>query len=219
VLGGSWFTDEIADLGSKDAAMQTRGAWIIEIAELDSMSRADVSRTKAFISRTTDRFRPPYGARVIESSRECIFCGTTNKSVYLTDETGARRFWPIRTGRIDVDELALARDQLWAEAKAHYDAGERWWLTGSALHSAGEEQSGRYVEDAWQKIIDNHISTVASVSVAEILGDVIGLEKARWSQADQNRVARILTKLEWERKQIRVSGDREWRYVKKSGDN
>src|SRR3954470_4414477 len=56
-----WFTDEIAELGSKDAAMQTRGAWLIEIAELDSMSRAEVSRVKAFVSRSTDRFRPPYG--------------------------------------------------------------------------------------------------------------------------------------------------------------
>lgn len=28
-----WFTDELADLGSKDAAMQTRGVWVIEIAE------------------------------------------------------------------------------------------------------------------------------------------------------------------------------------------
>lgn len=58
-LADPWFTDEIAELGSKDAAMQTRGVWIIEIAELDSMSRADVSKIKGFISRTTDRFRPP----------------------------------------------------------------------------------------------------------------------------------------------------------------
>ena len=59
--------DELADLGSKDAAMQTRGVWGIEVSELDAMSRMEVSRIKAFISRTTDRFRPPYGSRVIES--------------------------------------------------------------------------------------------------------------------------------------------------------
>lgn len=61
-LAEPWFTDEIADLGSKDAAMQTRGVWVIEIAELDSMSRAEVSKIKSFISRSTDRFRPPYGS-------------------------------------------------------------------------------------------------------------------------------------------------------------
>jgi predicted P-loop ATPase len=66
-IAGDWFTDEIADLGSKDAAMQTRGVWIIEIAELDSMSRSEVSKIKSFMSRSTDRFRPPYGKRLIES--------------------------------------------------------------------------------------------------------------------------------------------------------
>jgi CheY-like chemotaxis protein len=53
-LGKGWFTDELADIGSKDAAMQLSGKWIIELAELDSMTRSDVGRTKAFISRASD---------------------------------------------------------------------------------------------------------------------------------------------------------------------
>ena len=53
--------------GSKDAAMQTRGVWIIELSELDNLSHAEVARIKAFMSRTTDRFRPPYGMRLVES--------------------------------------------------------------------------------------------------------------------------------------------------------
>jgi len=116
-LAGEYFTDELADLGSKDAAMQTRGVWIIELSELDSLSHSEVARIKAFMSRTTDRFRPPYGMRLVESPRQCVFAGTVNHSAYLRDETGGRRFWPIACGRIDVDALARDRDQLWAEAK------------------------------------------------------------------------------------------------------
>ena len=52
-LAGEFFTDELADLGSKDAAMQTRGVWIIELSELDSLSHSEVARIKAFMSRTT----------------------------------------------------------------------------------------------------------------------------------------------------------------------
>lgn len=100
MLADPWFTDEIADLGSKDAAMQTRDVCIIEIAELDSMSRADVCKIKGFISRTTDRFRPPYGKRLIESPRQRAFAGSVNHSRYLRDETGGRRFWPVRRTRI-----------------------------------------------------------------------------------------------------------------------
>ena len=89
-VAGEYFTDELADLGSKDAAMQTRGVWIIELSELDNLSHAEVARIKAFMSRTTDRFRPPYGMRLVESPRQCVFAGTVNHGTYLRDETGGQ---------------------------------------------------------------------------------------------------------------------------------
>src|SRR5664279_5811214 len=85
-----WFSDEVADLGSKDAAMQMSGVWCIELSELDAYSRAETGRIKAWTSRNVDRFRPPYGSRVIESPRSCVFVGTTNGDSYLKDETGNR---------------------------------------------------------------------------------------------------------------------------------
>jgi len=132
-LAGRWFTDELADLGSKDSALQTRAVWVIELSELDTLSRSDVGRIKAFMSRTTDRFRPPYGKRLIESPRQCVFAGTVNHSTYLRDDTGARRFWPVACGRIDIDALARDRDQLWAETKVRFDAGDPWWLDSAEL--------------------------------------------------------------------------------------
>jgi hypothetical protein len=54
-------------LESKDAAMQTCGVWIIELSELNSLSHSEIGRIKAFMSRTMDRFRPPYGMRLVES--------------------------------------------------------------------------------------------------------------------------------------------------------
>jgi len=59
VLANPWFTDEVADLGTKDSALQLAGVWILELAELDSMSRGEVSGIKAFMSRSKDRYRPP----------------------------------------------------------------------------------------------------------------------------------------------------------------
>jgi len=47
---------EIAHVLGMDAAIQTRGVWIVELSELDSLSHAEVARIKAFMSRTTDRF-------------------------------------------------------------------------------------------------------------------------------------------------------------------
>ena len=68
-LAGEYFTDELADLGSKDAALQIRGVWIVEISELDSLVRSEVASIKAFMGRSADRFRPPFGKRVVQCPR------------------------------------------------------------------------------------------------------------------------------------------------------
>lgn len=208
-----WFSDEIADLGSKDAAMQTRGIWGIEISELDAMSRGEVSKIKAFISRTTDRFRPPYGNRIIESPRSCVFWGSTNSDDYLKDATGGRRFWPIKVGKIDIDGLAEARDQLWAEATMLYRAGVPWWLTGDDLQrDAEEQQRSRYAGDPWDGLIERYVATCSEVTVDLVLRDGIGLDASRWGQIEMNRVARSLRSIGWLRHQRRTGDKRSWVY-------
>ncbi|MBR1190078.1 virulence-associated E family protein [Bradyrhizobium sp. AUGA SZCCT0160] len=215
ILFDPWFSDELADLGGKDAAMQTQGIWLIEISELDAMTRAEVSRIKAFVSRTTDRFRPPYGARVIETDRSCVFWGTTNSDAYLKDETGGRRFWPIQAGRIDVDGLGKVRDQLWAEADHLFRAGAAWWIVNpEAQRIADGEQTARYQGDPWDQAIGEHLKTVADVSVEEVLRDVLHLEIGRWTQADMNRVVRSLKVRGLIRTQVRTGDKRAWRYRK-----
>jgi putative DNA primase/helicase len=59
LAGDEWFTDSLPDLSSKDAAIQTVGKWIIEIAELDTMNRSETTTIKAYMSRATDTYRPP----------------------------------------------------------------------------------------------------------------------------------------------------------------
>jgi predicted P-loop ATPase len=230
-LAGEWFTDEIADLGSKDAAMQTRGVWVIELAELDSMTRSEVSRVKAFMSRATDRFRPPYGKRLVESPRQCVFAGSVNHSAYLRDETGGRRFWPVACARISVDDLGRDRDQLWAEAVVRFRAGSIWWLDTLKLNQLAEhEQFDRYEGDPWDELIGAWLeqpcqrtdgtghaivpfsSTPDTVTVVDVLNHCIGKRQDQWSQSDKNRVARSLRSQGWERYKARTGERREWRY-------
>src|ERR1017187_9845250 len=168
-LAGDWFTDELAEMGGKDASLQTRGTWIIEIGELDRLTRADIGKIKAFMSRATDRFRPPYGKRVIESARQCVFAGSVNHSTYLRDETGSRRFWPVRCAQIRLDELARDRDQLWAEAVVQYRDGAVWWLDSVELNRVAEqEQAARYEGDPWDELIAEWVKQPVTVQVVPI---------------------------------------------------
>jgi len=212
LLFSPWFSDDLAELGTKDAAMQVRVAWGIEIAELAAMSRSDIERIKAFITRKVDRFRPSYGRHVIEVPRQSIFIGSTNADVYLKDETGGRRFWPIRCGTIDLKAIERDRDQLWAEAVALHQDGTPWWLTEAEdIRLAREEQAARYAQDPWQDAVSSYVQDRSNASIPEILSSVLMIEKSKWTQGEQNRVARCLTTLGWER--YRGSPpDRQWRY-------
>jgi predicted P-loop ATPase len=170
VLFSPWFSDDIADLGTKDAQMQMNGVWCLEIAELASMRRADIERVNAFASRLVDRYRPSYGRHVIKAPRQCIVIGTTNSDQYLKDETGARRFWPIQCGRISIDAARRDRDQLWAEAVSLYRDRVPWWLTGAAETAAATiVQGAHYVEDAWAHDIEAFVEGKHIVTTAEIL--------------------------------------------------
>ena len=214
-IAGEYFTDELADLGSKDAAMQTRGVWIIELSELDNLSHAEVARIKAFMSRTTDRFRPPCGMRLVESPRQCVFAGTVNHSSYLRDETGGRRFWPVVCGPIDVDALASDRDQLWAEAKVRFESGSAWWLdTLDLVQLASDQQEARYEGDPWEEVIGPWLESKESTTISEVLEKCINKPQAQWTQTDKVRAARCLRAQGWLRYRERQGSRLEWRYRK-----
>jgi Predicted P-loop ATPase and inactivated derivatives len=223
-MGVHWFTDEIAELGTKDASLQTLGVWIIELSELDSMSRGEVSRIKSFMTRATDRFRPPYGRRIITSPRQCVFAGSVNHNTYLRDDTGGRRFWPVECGVIDIKSLIRDRDQLWAEAAVQYKIGAVWWLDSKLLNQAAEEQQAERLEgDPWQSEIAEWcerqwVNGETSVSIADALRLCIQKPKERWIQGDLNRISRCFRVLNLRRGRIGGRGNREWRYSPVPGE-
>ncbi len=134
----------------KDSALNLVGTWICELGELAAVYRSGNEAMKTFITRRTDRVRPPYGQRWMEYRRSTIFLGSTDKREYLTDAAGNRRFWPVRARQCDFDGLKKVRDQLWAEAVWLYyftDQKRALYLQGKALHQAKEEQDLRRIED------------------------------------------------------------------------
>ena len=141
------------------------------------------------------------------------FCRTVNNSTWHRDETGGRRFWPMRCGKINIAELRRDRDSLWAEARDRFRAGESHWLDQKALiDAAAEEQAQRYEGDPWDEPIATWIGQRESVSIEDILMLCIEKTKPTWTQTDKNRIARSLRSLGWERYQIRDGKVREWRY-------
>jgi predicted P-loop ATPase len=211
-----WFTDRLSHIGSKDAAIEIAGIQIVELAEMDALTKAASSTSKSFLTRRHDRFRPPWGKHPITLPRQCIFAATINPPAggYLKDPTGARRFWPVSChGMIDRDGIERDRDQLWAEAVARYRAGAKWWLETPQLEAlATVEQQARFKVDTWKMPIEKWLRRRRSVSIAKVLEHALGFVPASQTHAAEIRVASILTELGFTKRRLRKGRDRQYRY-------
>jgi len=164
-LGKDWFSDTFMSVQGKEALEQIQGAWLIEMAELAGLRKAEVESVKHFITKQEDTFRPAYG-RVSETyKRQCVFFGTTNDRTFLKDPIGNRRFMPIDvntelvTKDLFSEEFDNDIDQIWAEAVTLYRAGERLFLSKEANIIANKERGLHTETDERKGIIELYLNT------------------------------------------------------------
>lgn len=163
-LGKHWFSDTFTTVQGKESFEQLQGAWIIEMAELSGLKKAEVETIKHFISKREDQFRPAYGRTVEIYKRQCVFFGTTNKDDFLRDPTGNRRFLPIDvrpeyvTKSVPEDLTEEEIDQIWAEAYMLYRAGEPLYMTGEEDVIAKIEQHKHSETDERKGVIEEYLN-------------------------------------------------------------
>jgi putative DNA primase/helicase len=155
----AWFSDSLPPrLDHKDAMQHLLGTWIIEIAEFDQFKGRSAQELKAFITKDSDKFRPPYGRREITVDRRCVFAATANPGDPLHDLTGGRRYWPVPIDKIiDTARIAADRDQLLGEAVEAFEAGEPWHIDetkhGQVVADLVARQEAATTQDPWEPII------------------------------------------------------------------
>lgn len=121
-LGHSW------DGGTKDAKLAAIRHRIVEWGELEGSFRREISGLKAFMTEDYDKIRPPYARAESEYPRRTIFGASVNQSDFLLDATGNSRFWTIAVERLNYLHN-IDMQQLFAQLKTSFEAGEQWWLT------------------------------------------------------------------------------------------
>jgi putative DNA primase/helicase len=222
LFGAEWFLETEMDLGSKDFFQALRGKWGVELSELDSISRGELSKIKAVLTKRIDTYRESFGRHTRDYPRQCVFAGTTEEDQYLKDDRGNRRFLPVATGIIKLGAVARERTQLWGEAAWRYrhggadGRGEAWHLQDAALVKAFEdEQEQRRQVHPWESAIARYLHSSRFVERGVTTADV--LEALKIPIRDQTRfeemhVGGILKKLGWERVRLRVAGERAYLY-------
>jgi predicted P-loop ATPase len=199
-VNDDWFTDELPlNVEAKRVIETLRGRWIVEAAELSGLKKADSEHLKAMLSRRIDRARMAYGRLTIEAPRQCVIIGTTNKSEYLRDTSGNRRFWPVAIQAINIEALKRDRDQLWAEAAAREAKGESIRLARELWPAAAAEQKRRLADDPFVAVLAHHLGERQGRIRAIDVWTILGLSGAQLTQEAFIRAADAMRSIGWSR--------------------
>lgn len=201
-----WYSDTpLTATNDRDAYQALSGKWVVELAELEvTVQRHGIEKLKGLLSSPVDRYRRAYGGANIDYPRTCVFAGSTNTHLPLTDPTGSRRFWTIPVKRpIDLDSVRKARDQLWAQAAALYAADEQWWLTEAEVVQSTRASAAFDLYGNLRRFAKDH--------------DIISWEDAQEAggELSDKRIASFLRAQGFESKRVRENGERSTRWTRK----
>jgi len=158
LLGKDWYTDSFSTVIGKEAIESILGKWVVEIAELNALKRAEVEAVKHFITKQYDHVRLAYARNAEDYQRQCVFFATTNTDTFLQDATGNRRWWPVTVHHGDLSELNEEYvNQVWAEALHLYKTGEPTYLTDELEALARMYQAQHTEVDERQSIIERYL--------------------------------------------------------------
>ena len=214
-----FFTELSFSEKDDDLSRKMRGKLLAEIGELRGLHTKELEAIKAFITRTHEHWIPKYREFETTFPRRLLFIGTTNKEQFLADDTGNRRWLPVRVGQVSVDKVRAVAAQCWAEAAVRFQSGGVLWKAAQTL--ALDVQDEFAFHDEWEIPVLNWIEKPLfddqkcsySIRVHDALVGAIGLDPRNIKRAEEMRMGAVLRKLGYERKKIRHEGHLTWAYV------
>ena len=198
------------DQRNEDQMARTlRGKLVGELAELRGLAGREAEDIKAWISRRHEEIRALYAEFHTKYPRRLVMIGTGNNPEFLSDETGERRWLPLRVGQTDLDALRADRDQLWAEGVAMWRQAGVQWREAQTL--AVEHHAAFKVRDPWEEAIGRWLDEVDLEDVAngarrftahEVMANALKIADSAQKKSDEMRVAKVLRALGF-RKEVR----------------
>jgi hypothetical protein len=203
-IGGDWYAEVGITADSEDFERQLQGKILIEIAELHSFSKAEQSRVKQIITKRVDRYREKYGKLAEDHPRQGLLVGTTNETEWIKDQTGGRRFWPVKCGEIKVKAIQGDREQLFAEAVLRYREGDPGYYLPEL--EVVELQEQRREVEPWEELLKEKTMLLERISLVEAMA-LLGIPNERMDNRLSKRVAQALRRLGFAAKSFKIQGE------------
>lgn len=209
-----------------DLARRMRGRLVAELGELRGLRTKELEWIKAFITRTHEVWTPKYQEMATQYPRRMVFIGTTNQDDFLADDTGNRRWLPVRVGSVDVAAIEMDRNQLWAEGRELFIANENTVCYSDAERLAPSVHDDHKVTDAWFDVIAEWLDSVDPLTeskpsvrdyltVLDVAREALRIEERLLDRNGAMRIGSVLKQLGYERVRVMVNGRRFYRYERK----
>jgi len=208
LLGRDFYSVAGKKLDNKDFYIGLQGKFIVEMGEINAILKNSDEDIKEMLSTRIDNYRIPYATESTPNSRTNIFVGTTNQENYLRDETGSRRFLPVKCSEVNMDLLRDNKLQFFAEAVHRKLSGEDHWEFPKDLAKI-ETEKRMEIEDPWFDYVEEFCSGLKNVRTIDVMYH-LQLEPKRQERKEANRIAKILKKLKYEVVKKRVNGEPTW---------
>ena len=218
-IAGDWHTETTMQADGKDFFLQFQGSMIIELGEGRTQSRTEADQLKAVISKTSDRFRPPYGRNMKVFPRRFVFAMTTNSDEYLKDETGNRRFFPVVVSRehVDLQWIEENRKQLFAEALYRvevlsetiyeYQGDVEKLREERMIHSPYEEMIAKWIEYP-TTFSGSPLDTSEGITIGDVWEFALSGRKDQLDKRKEMSVASALRSLGFRKERRQINGGR-----------
>lgn len=206
----------------EDLARKMRGRLVAEIGELRGLHTKELETIKAFITRTHENWIPKYREFAVQFPRRLVFVGTTNKDEFLADETGNRRWLPVRVGATDLAAIKADRLQLWAEARELFQARGIEFRAAEALSE--DVHADHMISDSWEEAVEKWLDepdlltgdyprTRRYLRVGDVLKGALGFDERHIGRREELRVGAVLRTFKYSRKKLRDDGRTVWAFV------
>ena len=226
LFGPEFVVDDLGHDLSKDDVSRAHGFLCTELAEVDGItSKSDRERFKAFLTRTVDVYRPPYGTSNVKRPRSFVFWGTSN-SVPLNDPSGSRRFVAIdlrsksKANPIPLAQIQQYREAIWSRAFQEYYAGTSYELNDNEQTLVNSQNSLFTVNDVWGERLTRKLAlhpnhTCLSVDDAFT---ILEIPPAQQTPANQKRLREVLESLGYQSAKVTLpDGQRVTRMTRVKG--
>ncbi len=193
-----WFSGDVGDISKKEAKDNLEGVWIVELAELSSIKKADPETVKAFLSARYDNYRKAYGKNKREYPRVCTFWGSTNEHDFLRSRDGNRKFLILEASKKRMKRhsgtLSSADiDQLWSEVYYWYLNDKKAVADINYIPEEIEQQAKKQRQEfARENIYLTDITNYVNTKVPINFEDWDTLDKITYYRANENERLSIM---------------------------